>query len=93
MSQVYIDTVIWTMLADHKDEMEMRVNDAMLGIHIDDANKSVNKRDTAAAALVVPQSLSFYIMFYKMTLRIDACCRKEEKKRKTEDIFVLNVRE
>lgn len=61
--QVYIDKLIWTMPVDHNDEMEMRVNDAMLAIHIDDANNSVNKRDTAASAVVVPQSLSFYIMF------------------------------
>ena len=36
MSQVYIDKVIWTMPVDHNDEMEMRVNDAMLANYIDD---------------------------------------------------------
>ena len=67
--QVYIDKVIWMMPVDHNDEMEMRVNDAMLAIRIDDdANMSANNRDTAAVVESVPQSLSFYTMFYKMTI-------------------------
>jgi hypothetical protein len=66
--QVDIDMVIWMMSVDHNDEMEMRVNDAMLANRIDDdANKSANNRNTAAV-VAVPQSLSFYTMFYKMTI-------------------------
>jgi hypothetical protein len=70
--QVDIDKVIWTMPVDHNDEMEMRVNDAMLAIRIDvvGANRSANNRDTAVAAVVaVPQNLSFYTMFYKMMIK------------------------
>jgi hypothetical protein len=64
--QVHIDKVIWTMPVDHNDEMEMRVNAAMLANRIDDdANRSANNRDTAAG---MPQSLSFYTMFYKMMI-------------------------
>ncbi len=51
---------------DHNDEMEMRVNVAMLANRIDDdANTSASNRDTAAG---MPQSLSFYTMFYKMMM-------------------------
>jgi len=54
------------MPVDHNDEMEMRVNAAMLANRIGvDANRSANNRDTAAG---MPQSLSFYTMFYKMTI-------------------------
>jgi hypothetical protein len=63
--QVYIDKVIGTMSVDHNDEMEMRMYGAMLAIRIDDG-MLVNSRDTAA--VVVPHSLSFYTMFYKMTI-------------------------
>jgi hypothetical protein len=50
--------------------MEMRVNDAMLAIHIDaeDANRLANRRDTAVEAVAGPQNPSFYTMFYKMTI-------------------------
>jgi hypothetical protein len=65
--QVYIDKLIWTVPVDHNDEMERRVNDAMLAIRIVDANRSANNRNTEAAVVAVPQSLSFYTMFYKMT--------------------------
>lgn len=67
MLQVYIGRVIWTMPVDHNDEMEMRANAAMLANRIDDddANSSANNRNTAAG---MPQSLSFYTMFYKMTM-------------------------
>ncbi len=67
MLQVYIDKVIWTMPVDHNDETEMRVNVAMLANRIGDgdANRSANNRDTAAG---MPQSLSFYTIFYKMTI-------------------------
>ena len=64
--QVDIDKVIWTIPADHNDEMEMRVNGAMLVIHIDDVNRSVNNRSTVTEA--APQSLSFYTMFYKIMI-------------------------
>jgi len=62
--QVYIDKVIWTLPVDQNDEMEMRASDAMLANRIDDddANNSANNRNTAAG---MPQSLSFYTMFYK----------------------------
>ena len=61
---MYNDKVIWTISEDHNDEMEMRANDAMLAIRIDDVYRSVNNRNTAAVE-AVPQSLSFYTMFYK----------------------------
>jgi hypothetical protein len=66
--QVDSDRVIWRRPGDHNDELEMRDSDAMLVIRIDDddENRLVNSRDTAMA--VVPHSLSFYPMFYKMTM-------------------------
>ena len=62
--QVYTDKVIWTMPVDRNDEMEMRVNVAKWANCIDDdddVNKLASNRDTAAG---MPQSLSFYTMFY-----------------------------
>ncbi len=76
MSQVYIDKVIWTMPVDHNDETEMRANVAMLANRIDDANTSANNRDTAAG---MPQSLSFYTMFYKMMMMMKD--RQEARKK------------
>lgn len=63
--QVYIDKVIWTMPGDRNDEMEMRANVAKLANYIDDddGNNLAGNRNTAAG---MPQSLSFYTMFYKM---------------------------
>ena len=68
--QVHIGTVIWSMPADRNDEMERREDDARLAIRIgegdgDDENTLVNNRNTAMA---VPHSLSFYTIFYKMTI-------------------------
>ena len=87
MSQVCIDMVIWTMPVDHNDEMEMRVNVAMSANRIGDdgdANTSASNRDTAAG---MPQSLSFYTMFYKRTTTMMLKDRQREKKSR-----VLNVR-
>ena len=57
------------MSIDHNDEMEMKVYDAMLAIRIDDdAYMLANSRDSAAEVVLVPHSLSFYTMFYKMTI-------------------------
>jgi hypothetical protein len=83
--QVCIDKVIWMMPVDHNDEMEMRVNGAMLVNYIvdGDANTSVNNRNTAAV-VAVPQSLSFYTMFYKMMIE-DRCRSQKRKKRRVED--------
>ena len=65
--QVHIDKVIWTMPVDRNDEMEMRVNVAKLANYIDDddVNNLASNRNTAAG---MPQSLSFYTMFYKMII-------------------------
>ena len=43
-----------------------KVYDAMLAIRIDDASRLANSRDIEAE--VVPHSLSFYPIFYKMTI-------------------------
>lgn len=61
---VGIGKVIWTTPVDRSDEMAMRATDATLAIRTADANRSESSRSTAAEA--VPQSLSFYTMFYKM---------------------------
>ena len=59
------------MPADRNDEMERREDDARLARRIDegdgddDENTLVNNRNTAMA---VPHSLSFYTIFYKMTI-------------------------
>jgi methyl coenzyme M reductase subunit D len=73
--------VISMMLVDHNDEMEMKVYDARLLIRIDDdANMLANSRDIAAEVVPVPHSLSFYTMFYKMTIEDrDEERRVEEK--------------
>ncbi len=67
---MYSDKVIWMIPVDRNDEMEMKVYDAMLAIRIDDddANMLANSRDSAAEVELVPHSLSFYTMFYKMTI-------------------------
>ncbi len=75
------------MPVDHNVEMEMRANVAMLANRIDDdANKSANSRDTAAA---MPQSLSFYTMFQKMMMMM---MMMKERKKPREDASVLNMR-
>jgi hypothetical protein len=61
------------MLVNHNVEMETKVYDAMLAIRIDDdddANMLANNRDIEAEVVVVPvaHSLSFYTIFYKMTM-------------------------
>lgn len=68
--QVHIDKVIWTMPVDRNDEMEMRVNVAKLANYIDDddVNNLASNRNTAAG---MPQSLSFYTMFYKMIIDVE----------------------
>ena len=60
------------MPADRNGEMERREDDARRAIRIDegdddddDENTLVNSRNTAMA---VPHSLSFYTIFYKMTI-------------------------
>jgi hypothetical protein len=95
--QVDIDKVIWTMPVDHNDEMEMRVKvarQAILRIDGEDANRSANSKNTAVEAVVVPQSLSFYTMFYKMTIEDRQIGRKRERERprtrRNEEAFVLN---
>ena len=78
--EVDIDKVIWTMLVDRNDEMETRANDAKWASRTDeDANRLVNSRDTAAMVVVVPQSLSFYTMFYKMIIEDRYRGRREEE--------------
>ena len=64
--QVDSDRVSGRRPGDRNDEMEMRDSDATLLIRIDDENRLANSRDTAMA--VVAHSLSFYPMFYKMTM-------------------------
>ena len=82
--QVCIDKVIWTMPVDHNDEMEMRVNDANSTIRMDeDADRSVKSRNTMVKVVAVPQSPSFYPMFYKMMMedKPRVCEKKEEKEK------------
>ena len=73
MAQVHSGKATWRRSGDRSDEMELRVNGAKRAVRIDDANRSANSRDTevvveAAAAAAVPQSLSFYAMFYKVII-------------------------
>lgn len=56
------------MMVNRNVEMETKVYDAMLAIRIDDANMLANNRDIEAE--VVPHSLSFYTIFYKMTIEV-----------------------
>jgi len=68
--RVYIDMVIEIrMMIDHNDGMEMKVYDASLSIRIDDdSNMLANSTDIAAEVVLVPHSLSYYTIFYKMTI-------------------------
>jgi hypothetical protein len=54
------------MMVIRNVEMKTKMHDAMLAIRIDDANMLANNRDIEAE--VVPHSLSFYTIFYKMTI-------------------------
>jgi hypothetical protein len=76
---------------DHNDEMKMKMYDAMLAIRIDDdANMLANSRDSAAEVVLVPHSLSFYTMFYKMTMEDRDEERREKKEQgKKRDVSVL----
>ena len=70
--QVYNDRLLLLIgmsMENHNDVVEMKESHANLPVmnqRIDDENNSVNNRDTALAT--VPHSLSFYPMFYKMTM-------------------------
>lgn len=79
--RVHIDMVIeMLMMIDHNDGMEMKVYDASLSNYIDDdANMLVNSMDIAAEVVLVPHSLSFYTIFYKMTI-LDRKVDEEEKR-------------
>lgn len=69
MLKVYNGKVIERMKIDHNDEMEMKVDDARLAIRIDDdVDMMANSRDIAAEVVPVPHNLSFYPIFYKMTI-------------------------
>lgn len=72
MLKVCNDKVIEMILVDHNDEMEMKVDDAKLAIRIDDdddENTLANRRDIEVEVVPVPHSLSFYTIFYKMTMK------------------------
>ena len=66
-AQVRSGKAIWRS-GDRNDEMELRVNDAKLAMRIDDASRSASSRDSEVLAAAVPQSLSFYAMFYKVNI-------------------------
>ena len=75
---------------DRNDEMEMKESDArLLLIRTDDVddgeNRLVNSRSTAMA--MVPHSLSFYAIFYKMTMKTCECRRRI----KTNESYIGNI--
>ena len=104
MLEVYNDRVIEMILVDHNDEMETKVDDAMLAIRIDDddENTLANRRDIEVEVVPVPHSLSFYTIFYKMTIeeiyeewRTEAASateedeEKEREEKKTREIYLF----
>lgn len=62
------------MLEDHNDEMETKMDDANLVNRIDDdeddENTLANRRNIEVEVVPVPHTLSFYTIFYKMTMEV-----------------------
>lgn len=73
------------ILVNHNDAMETKVYDATMAIRIDDEdddgeNMLANSRDIEVEVVPVPHSLSFYTIFYKMTMEeMDEERRTEEE--------------